>query len=143
MHETPEQRAAEGEEKQRRANERNTAQADPMHRCKTWLEALPTDITAAKRTLQSIRDNTKVPEEENTDLKTAFEGHITELGSIRDKLEDVLVSSTVPAADLNKAPTRITQMRQETTTWQGIVQIYDPEAKPNAKAKATAKSPAK
>ena len=110
-----------------------------MNRCKKWLEALPKDITAAKRTLQSIHDNTKVPEEEKADLKNAFEGHIQELGSIRDKLEDALVSNTVPVADLNKASARITKMRQENNTWKEIVRIYDPETKPNAKAKSPAK----
>ena len=136
---TPEQLAAEEEEKQRKAVERKAAQSDPMNRCKKWLEALPKDITAAKRTLQSIHDNTKVPEEEKTDLKNAFEGHIKELGSIRDKLEDALVSNTVPVADLNKASARITKMRQENTIWKEIVRIYDPETKPNAKAKSPAK----
>ena len=137
---TPEQLAAEEEEKQRKADERKAAQSDPMNRCKKWLEALPKDITAAKRTLQSIHDNTKVPEEENTDLKNAFEGHIKELGSIRDKLEDALVSNTVPVADLNKASARITKMRQENTTWKEIVRIYDPETTANAKVKSPAQA---
>ena len=110
-----------------------------MHRCKKWLEALPTYITVAKRTLQSIHDNTKVPEEEKTDLKSAFEGNIKELGSIRDKLEDAMVSNTVPVADLNKASARITKMCRENITWKEVDRNCVPETASDAQVKPQAK----
>ena len=133
---TPEEIAAEEEDKQRRKEELRMARLESEHLIRAWLHSLPKDIQKMKAAKVQIA-KASVPTEVKDEYDTQIDKHVDELSQWRDRLED---AAAMQQYDVQLKQDRVAVARAQAAivSWEKILEIHDPDSIPKKKQKTSA-----
>ena len=121
---SPEQLAAEAEERERVKEEKRNKANAPMNKASKFLKNPPADIATVKKTLNEIIDDPHLPSAKKQKLQGDFESYRDSLTALRAQLEESVAAKSVSPAEIAGAQADVLAVRKAFQLFTAQRKIY-------------------